>query len=73
MEKISKNEKRNLRKRFLEFKKSGLESYDKYLHNEYERDSKSDYKKLYVKYLVKEMERTKKKLEKIDAKLSSGD
>ena len=69
MEDISKTEKKNLKRKFREFRKTGLEAYRKYLEKELESASKSDIKKAYKKYIEKELTDNAKRIEKINAKL----
>jgi hypothetical protein len=69
MENVSENEKRNLKQKFFEFQKWGLESYGKYLAEQLEYASKSDLRNAYKKYIEKEIEMNILKINEIDEKL----
>ncbi len=69
MENISKTEKKNLKRKFREFKKAGLESYRKYLQKEFETSANSDIKKAYHKYIQHELDGNAKRIAKVNAKL----
>ena len=69
MGKVSKEEKKGLGLKILEFKKSGLESYAAYLTKELENAEGKENKKAYAKYIQKEISGTDKKLNKVYKKL----
>lgn len=69
MSKISKEEKNELGKALLKFKKSGLESYSDYLENQITDCDGKVGKEAYLKYLNKQLKRTSKRIAKADAKL----
>ncbi len=54
------DDKNILYKKFLEFQKSGLLKYGKYLNDQLKIASKSESKKLFKKYLENEIIRNKK-------------
>ena len=70
MGKISKEEKRSIGQKLLEFRKDGLESYAKYLADELEKSEGKEIRKAYTKYIKKEIAGTAKKIAKLEAKLA---
>lgn len=69
MTKISKEEKSGLKQKLRAFRKTGLESYAKYLDKELKSSEGKEIKKAYTKYIQKEIASTAKKLAKLNAKL----
>lgn len=69
MENISENEKKTLTQKLLEFQKSGLLSYGKYLTEQHEYASKSDSRSAYKKYIEEQIEMNKLNIDEIDEKL----
>ena len=66
---IKQVDKEKLSKKLLKFQKKGLVSYGKYLKVEQTNSIEKPKKKAYLKYINKEIERNKKKIEKINAKI----
>ena len=66
MEQVTENEKRNLKQKFIEFQKKGLESYGKYLAEQLEYSSKSEIRQAYVKYLEDQIKMNDEKIKKIE-------
>ena len=58
-----------LNKKYIEFKINGLNSYRKYIANELKKAVKSESKKVYIKYLEKELAKCDKRLRKLAGKL----
>lgn len=69
MENVTENEKKTLMQKLLEFQKSGLLSYGKYLTRQYEYASKSDSKSAYKKYIKEQIEMNNRNIDDIDEKL----
>ncbi|MFT7297297.1 MAG: hypothetical protein ACI81S_000783 [Sphingobacteriales bacterium] len=69
MEKVTESEKNTLGKKFLEFQKTGLVAYGKYLADQLEIASKSGISKAYKKYIEDQIEINKRKINEIDEKL----
>lgn len=69
MVKINSEEKNVVYKKFLEFQKSGLVKYGKYLDDQLKMASKSESKKLYKKYIESEIIRNTKKIKSVNDKL----
>lgn len=69
MTKTNFEEKNMLYKKFLLFQKSGLVKYGKYLENQLRLASKSENKKLYKKYIEKEIIRNTKKIQSVNDKM----
>ena len=70
MEKIAASEKKKLSQKLLEFQKTGLASYGKYLAKQYESAAKSTSKNAYKHYIENQIELNKEKIDKIDKKLN---
>ncbi|WP_027419156.1 hypothetical protein [Crocinitomix catalasitica] len=66
---IKQVDKEKLSKKLLKFQKKGLVSYGKYLKVEQTNSVDKSKKKAYLKYINKEIERNKEKIEKINAKI----
>lgn len=66
---ISKEEKKTLKRKLREFRKTGLESYAAYLEKEKLNAEGKENKQAYFKYVVKELASARKKLEKLERKL----
>lgn len=69
MEEISENEKNSLSKKLLEFQRSGLISYGKYLQEQHEHASKKESKRAYQKYVEDQIKSNDLKIKKLDEKL----
>lgn len=69
MENVSENEKKTIKQKLLEFQKSGLVSYGKYLTEQHEFASKTDSRKAYKKYIEEQIEMNIGKIKEIDEKL----
>lgn len=69
MEEVSENEKRGLKHKLLEFQKTGLLSYGRYLDNELENSKDKTNRRAYTRYIEQEIDRNKKKLEEIEETL----
>ena len=69
MEKVTKEQKNQVVKKFLEFQLKGLLSYRKYLEKEFKNSAGKEIKKAYHNYIANELEGNKIKIEKINAKL----
>jgi hypothetical protein len=61
--------KKLIKQKFLNFQKSGLQQYGKYLKEQFKQASKSKLKKAYSAYLEKEMIKTEFKLHKLEGKI----
>lgn len=61
--------KTHVKLKYLNFQKSGLMSYGKYLKEQLHQASKSKLKKAYCRYIEKEMVKTEFKLHKLKGKL----
>ena len=70
MASITKEEKKGLKYKLLEFRRTGLVAYAQYLANELEASEGKEIKKAYNKYIKKEIVATAKKIAKVEAKLS---
>jgi len=62
--------KKQVKLKFLNFQKTGLLSYGKYLKEQFKLASKSKIKKAYCRYLEKEMVKTEFRLHKVQGKLN---
>lgn len=71
MGKVTENEKKSLKIKFLEFQKKGLLSYGKYLNDQQESASKSDSKDAYKKYIKEQIESNNRRIKEIDDKINS--
>ncbi len=69
MAKINPEEKSIVYQKFLEFQKSGLVKYGKYLEDQLKIASKSEHKKLYKKYIENEIIRNTKKIKSVENKM----
>ncbi|MCB0409363.1 MAG: hypothetical protein KDD29_04040 [Flavobacteriales bacterium] len=69
MENITENEKRTLTQKLLEFQKTGLLSYGKYLTEQLEFASKSESRNAYKKYVEEQIIMNNQKIKEIDDKL----
>lgn len=69
MENITENEKRTLTQKLLEFQKTGLLSYGKYLTEQLEFASKSESRNAYKKYVEEQIVMNNQKIKEIDDKL----
>lgn len=69
MENITENEKRTLAEKLLEFQKTGLISYGKYLNDQLEYALNSENRAAYKKYVLEQIKMNNKKITKIDEKL----
>jgi hypothetical protein len=61
--------KKQVKQKFLNFQKTSLLSYGKYLKEQLKLASKSKLKKAYCRYIEKEMLKTEFKLHKLEGKL----
>ena len=61
--------KKQIKNKLLNFQKTGLESYAKYLELQLKQNSKGSHKKAYTAYIEKQIEQTAGKLKKIDGNL----
>lgn len=59
-----------VKRKFLEFKKIGLESYQDYLKEQLKNSEGNEMKGSYVAYLKNQMEDTDEKIAAIDSKLN---
>jgi len=69
MDSVSENEKRTLGQKLLEFQRSGLESYGKYLSDQLEYAAKSESRNAYKKYVEDQLASNNAKIKEIDEKL----
>ena len=70
MASVTKEEKKGLRQKLLEFRRTGLVAYAQYLANELEASEGKEIRKAYTKYLKKEITSTAKKIARVETKLS---
>lgn len=70
MSTISKEEKKSLKRKLREFRKTGLESYAAYLERERKNAEGKDIKQAYYQYVIDELASVHKKLEKLEKKLN---
>jgi hypothetical protein len=69
MQEVTKSEKRTLGQKLLEFQKSGLESYGKYLEEQLAQASNSEFKNAYKNYIQEQMGINTKNIAEIEEKL----
>lgn len=69
MKEEEKNDRGRVSQKFLEFQKSGLEAYIRYLESEKKNSKNVGGKESYNNYLVLEIERSKKRICVVDKKL----
>lgn len=69
MEKISTDQKNTLRRTYATFQLKGLQSYAKYLEKEFKNSLNKEHKKAYHQYIVSELDRNSKQIEKVKSKL----
>lgn len=69
MENVTEIEKRTLGQKLLEFQRTGLVSYGKYLTEQLHYASKSESRKAYKKYVQDQIEMNNKKIADVDEKL----
>lgn len=69
MENVTEKEKRTLGQKLLEFQKTGLLSYGKYLADQLEFASKSESRNAYKKYVEEQIAINNQKIKEIDDKL----
>ncbi len=69
MANITKEEKKGIKYKLLEFRRNGLVSYAQYLANELEASEGKEIKKAYTKYIKKEIVSTAKKIAKVESKM----
>jgi hypothetical protein len=70
MKKLDKKEKKSLLHKLLEFKRTGLIAYSKYLAKQLEQSEGVKERKAYNRYIKKELVSTAKKIARMDAKLA---
>jgi len=69
MEEVTENEKRTLKTKFYEFRKSGLVSYINYLNEQLEYASKTELRKAYKNYVEDQIVMANKKIKELEEKL----
>ena len=69
MEKVTEKEKRTLGQKLLEFQRTGLESYGKYLTEQLDQASSSGSGNAYRNYVQDQIEMNNRKIADIDEKL----
>jgi hypothetical protein len=69
MENVTEKEKRTLGQKLLEFQRTGLVSYGKYLTEQLDFASKSKSRNAYKKYVLDQIEMNDRKITEIDEKL----
>lgn len=58
-----------VKRKFLEFKKIGLESYNQYLHDQLKNSEGNKHKGSYTAYLKDQIEETNRKIQDLDDRL----